>query len=1096
MVSKKITKSFLLTTLIIFLNHTINAQLWQKIEPEQLGKGEPTTKAENYSTYLLNEQLFDQVLTSIKKNQYAEVSFPDADDKWIKFKVWESSVLSPKLAAKYPEIKTFTGKAINDPSCSVKFEKTPLGIYVMIFKPDGTSFVNSYSENDIYTLNSFSKSSYLKRAAKDQAEGKRKVHVCELNGGSKHTNSSNNSNRQSLPKLNGITSFLESGSNLRTYSLAITCTGEYASFHGGTVANALSAMAVTMNRVNGVYEREVACTMQLIGDNDELIFLNSNSDPYTNNSANAYLSEIADEIDKIVPNNSYDIGHGFSTGAGGLANLGVVCNSGSKYGVTGTNSPVGDPYDIDFVAHELGHQFGGHHTFNGSSSSCELNISLGHNYEPGSGSTIQAYAGICSPQNIQNNSNDYFHTHSFEEMVTHTTVGSGASCAAVSVTNNNVPSVSALETNLALPISTPFKLTAEGADLDGNNLTYCWEQYDIGPQGHPNKPSGDAVIFRSYSPTASPTRFFPRLQDIVNNTQTLGELLPDYSRNLNFRVTVRDDHPIAGGVTFDEAYFSVTEQAGPFLVTSPNTNIAVNINDDYEVTWDVANTNQAPVSCSKVNILLSTDGGFTYPYTLLTETENDGVANVIIPPYPTANARIMVEAVGNVFFDISNQNFTITSSGVDFAIDLDDNDLTICANTQIETSFEVLPIGGFNNDVNLSVDGLPQGVNANLNTTVASVGEEVELTISADLSALAGNYIVEVVAESGGTTHRYPLLLRLYGALATHELLSPLNGETGVLVRPTLSWERVNGGGTYKVFIATDEAFNNLVYESTEIGDTTHTLILSLEIETEHFWKVEASNPCAPTVTTETRSFTTMGVTCRSFNSDDVNWIIPDFDLSGLVSDLEVSIGDAELVAVNVINLSGEHPFVSDLSFTLIAPDDTEVLLAAGLCEASVDYNLGFSDEGVSQSNVTCPITSGTVYTPVVSLSGLSGKNPNGMWHLKIVDQFELDEGNLRSWGLEICYIDETTSVHTSSEFRNNISLYPNPAKGVVSIASGNINGEIEKVQIIDALGVLIIDASGIELGKEINIKGLSSGVYFAKVYIEGAIYTQSLLVE
>jgi hypothetical protein len=463
----------------------------------------------------------------------------------------------------------------------------------------------------------------------------------------------------------GTTSFARdtpqklSGGTLRSYRLAMAATGEYTAFHGGTVALGQAAIVTAMNRVNGIYESEVAIRMVLVANNDLLVYTNGATDPYTNFNGSAMLLENQANIDNVIGSANYDVGHVFSTGGGGIAFLGSPCNAIIKArGVTGLPSPIGDPFYVDFVAHELGHQWSGNHTFNGSSSNCASARNGSTAYEPGSGSTIQAYAGICPPQDIQFNSDDYFHGVSFDEMVAYSTTGGGNSCASQAATGNTAPVVEAGPA-FTIPISTPFELCGSGSDADGDALTFGWEQFNLGPAGHPDSPAGDAPIFRSFTPVTSSCRSFPQLSDIVNNTQTMGELLPDYSRTLTFRLTARDNKTGGGGVNNDSVNIVVSDTAGPFLVTFPNTAVSLSGASSMTATWNKSNTDIAPVNCSSVDVLLSNDGGTNYQLELLRNTPNDGAEPLFLPSFDTSNARIKIRCSDNIFFDISNVNFTI-----------------------------------------------------------------------------------------------------------------------------------------------------------------------------------------------------------------------------------------------------------------------------------------------------------------------------------------------------------------------------------------------------------------------------------------------------
>jgi hypothetical protein len=605
-------------------------------------------------TVALDRAALDAVLAEAPMEKTVEareravrLSLPLPDGSFSIFRIEESPVMAPELSAKYPKIRTYSGKAEDVRAWSVRCDATPAGFHAMIFTPSGTVFIDPYRQADTVHYSCY----YRKDLLPDEARS----FQCE--GAIDDIGSGDDIDRRL--SLGGTLS----GSQLRTYRLAVATTGEYTAFHGGTVAAGMAAVVTAVNRVVGVYEKEVAVRMVLVAHNDTLIYTNASTDPYTNSSGSTMLGQNQTTIDAIIGSGNYDVGHVFSTGGGGIAGLGVVCRAGNKArGVTGLSSPIGDPFYIDYVAHEMGHQFGGNHTFNGTAGSCGGgNRSAANAYEPGSGTTIMAYAGICGAHNTQNNSDAYFHGRSIDEVVTYTTAGSGNSCPVVTATGNLEPAVSVPPGGFTIPKSTPFTLTGSAIDPDGDSMTYCWEEFDLGAGGDPNAPVGNAPIFRSFLPVAGASRTFPKLSNILGNTQTIGELLPAYGRTLTFRLTARDNRGGGGGVGKATTTFSVTDSAGPFLVTFPNTAMSFIGGGTCTVTWNVAGTDVPPVNCSAVNILISTNGGNSFPITLAAGTPNDGSEQVILPSLATVAARIKVEAAGNVFFDLSNVNFTITS---------------------------------------------------------------------------------------------------------------------------------------------------------------------------------------------------------------------------------------------------------------------------------------------------------------------------------------------------------------------------------------------------------------------------------------------------
>jgi hypothetical protein len=481
-----------------------------------------------------------------------------------------------------------------------------------------------------------------------------------------------------------------SGTQLRTYRLALAATNEYAVAVGGnTIAGTLAAQVLIMNRVNGVYERDLAIRMVMVANNDLIVYAGDNmscnagactsaTDPYANNNGSTMLTQNQQNLDSVIMAANYDIGHVFSTGGGGVASLRVPCTASKARGVTGLTNPVGDAFAIDYVAHEMGHQWGGNHTFNGCGTSQRSSTAA---FEPGSGITIMAYAGICSTQDLERHSIDTFHVRSLEEIVTYSQTGNGNSCAVTTSTGNTPPTISAVGgSSFNIPKQTPFALTATGTDVNDDSITYDWQEYDLGPNSTavPNTDSdGNArPIFRQYNPTAGGTRYFPSLQYILNNANVpptsydcgrttlcmTGELLPTITRTMTFQAVARDNHAISGGINTVTATVAVDGNSGPFVITAPNTNVTLAVGSSLNVTWNVANTTAAPVSAANVKISLSTDGGQTFPTVLAASTPNDGSQSISIPNTPTTTARIKIEAVGNIFFDINDLNFTISNA--------------------------------------------------------------------------------------------------------------------------------------------------------------------------------------------------------------------------------------------------------------------------------------------------------------------------------------------------------------------------------------------------------------------------------------------------
>ncbi|WP_343643447.1 reprolysin-like metallopeptidase [Chryseobacterium sp.] len=652
----KIKQLFYLGIFIISVS-TGKAQDFFTVISERSIKADPknrTVQPEKALTYTLDVAGMKSYFNSVpelkdsdRKDNAPIIVLPMPDGTKAKFRIWKSSVMAPGLASQFPQIVTFTGQGIDDKYATIKLDFTELGFHAQIKSiVAGDSYIDPYAKQDISNYIIYKKSDLIDKNPRS----------CGVKDEDDSPLGKKNAQKTVAPSV---------GNQIRVFRLAVACTGEYAVAATGTatptVAQTLSAIVTSVNRVNGVYEQEVASRLVLVDNEANVVFTNAATDPFNgNNNASTLINESQTQIDLLIGNANYDIGHTFSTGGGGLAGLGVICNATNKgRGITGSPNPVGDPYDIDYVAHEVGHQFGGPHTFNAITGSCNGNRSASNAVEPGSGITIMAYAGICgSTNNLAPNSIPTFHTKSYQSI---TTKVQSTTCQVTLPVNNFAPTVNA-GGDYTIPKSTPFRLEGSATDIDNNPLTYSWEQNDVGPAGDWNAPTGNAPLFRSYVPVTVPYRYFPKLTDVINGTISKGEVRPSYARTMEFRLTVRDNNAGCAGVANDDAVITVDGNSGPFNVTAPATAVSWAGNSTQTVTWDVANTTAFPVNAATVNIYLSTDGGLTYPTLILASTPNDGSEAVTIPNVNTTQARIMVAAETNVFYNINPVNFTITQT--------------------------------------------------------------------------------------------------------------------------------------------------------------------------------------------------------------------------------------------------------------------------------------------------------------------------------------------------------------------------------------------------------------------------------------------------
>ena len=582
------------------------------------------------------------------------ISIPNEDGIMERFRVFENSNMDPQLSAQFPDIKSYIGIGVESPTTTVYFSISPLGFKSMTLSADKSAIFIEPISQDLKTYSVYKKSdkiaslSAFECAVLDDVKG-------TINPNTLRPNADDGT--------------------LRTYRLAMSVTGEYTTYFGGTKALALAAINNTMTRVNGVFEKDFAVRMVLIATNDAVIFTNATTDPYsvaTAGSGGAWNQELQTTLTNTIGSANYDIGHlfGASGGGGNAGCIGCVCINptsgvplGKGSGFTSPNNaiPSGDTFDIDYVAHEMGHQFGANHTWTHGG-----NEGSGTQMEPGSGSTIMGYAGITN-LDVQSNSDAYFHSVSIQQVTNYIKT---TSCQTNTATGNSIPVVNA-GLDFTIPKSTPFLLTGSATDANGDVLTYNWEQFNNQTTAAaPSATKTTGVNFRSYLSSTSTSRSFPKISSVLTGaTTTAGseltvEALSSVARTMNFRLTVRDNRAGGSGNNSDDMILTVNATAGPFSVNVPNTAVTYVGGSAQTITWAVAGTTANGVNCANVDILISTNGGTSFT-TLLAATPNDGTQAVTIPNIAGTTNRIMVRGTNHIFYDISNTNFTITAASAD-----------------------------------------------------------------------------------------------------------------------------------------------------------------------------------------------------------------------------------------------------------------------------------------------------------------------------------------------------------------------------------------------------------------------------------------------
>ncbi|MDC1520608.1 M12 family metallo-peptidase, partial [Polaribacter sp.] len=1060
---KKITLTFLLC-LTVSISFS-QSKIWKTTTEKGEFQGHSIEKldANNSAVLALDFVAFQQQLENAPLRGVAArvsktlISLPNNKGVMQAFNMIEAPVFSASLSAKYPAIKSYIGYSTDNSGAVVRMSVSPKGVQTMISYRDQPTVYMQPLKDDVDNYIVYNRRSKINLPKED--------FICTT--------------ADELVKDTGLDMVTQRDADdqtLRKFRLAISVNGEYTAYHGGTVAGALAAINATMARVNAVFETDMAVTFE-VQDFPELIYTDAGTDPYSG-SLSAWNVELQNTLTSTIGNAAYDIGHmfGASGGGGNAGCIGCVCvddsastsdkNKGAGITSPADGIPEGDNFDIDYVAHEIGHQMGANHTFSHSTEGAGVNA------EPGSGSTIMGYAGITGSNNVVLHSDAYFHYHSIRQITDNVTNTRTCWQENDPVTLTNNPPNANAGNDYTIPQGTAYVLRGTATDADeDDDLLYCWEGTDSGQvtsaQFGPTRTIGSMA--RSLAPTSSPNRYIPKLSRVVSGdlTQTnpiinsAWETVASVSRDLNWALTVRDRASSATGLngqsSFDLMKITVDDTSGPFAITSQTTAEEWDAGSTKTITWDVAGTASGAVNTPKVNILLSTDGGLTFPYTLGSDVDNNGTYTFTVPVTgegDTTEARIIVEGKDNIFYAMNATNFTIKES--EFAIAVSNPALDVCAPDDAVYNFTYNTFLGFTGTTTFSADGLPTGATATFSPATATAdGTEVTATISGIGSVSVGQYSFKITGTSDAITKESDVTLGVYsGSPEAITLTAPSDGNTGVSLTPTLTWEADANAASYDVEIATDSAFTGIVASE---NVTTNSYNLSgLEQTITYFWRVKGRSICGDGVFSPTFSFTTISCTvCESVGNTtyQTSTTLVQFNTIDNPSAKPSGYSDYTAIATTVkkgdtheltINVNTDGNFTVHTVVWIDWNQDCDFL------DTGENFDLGDALNTADGATTLSPLS-------ITIPEGAS----LGSTTMRVSTKYSTDPASCTDATFDGEVEDYTVTVEeataTIEDFAfSGFNLYPNPSKGTFNLNFDVVNTEKVVVQLFDIRGRLI----------------------------------------
>ncbi len=1085
--------------LLVFISITLFAygqkQFWSQSQIETALPVHSTwNQIANLKTFQLDHEgfrryLIQNVAAEAAKAKPFPVALPMPDGKLRTFYITESAVMETELAAKFPEIKSYKG---TDGFNYMRMSISPFGFQAYVLTPEGDIIIEAIDKKNLQQFGVFNSKDLNIDLPTNLACGTANLANVEKP-------IADDLKQDISPR--SAASLVGMPVDLRTYRLAISCTGEWGErpdLGGGSVASAIAKMVASLDYINAVYEKDVAIHMNLIANNDLLIYLDGSLDPFLVPTVGGQLlGANTGVVNAKVGAASYDFGHIYTIGCsdvGGIASLGSVCSGNKAAGVTCWYTSDIAYVTQRIVCHEMGHQFEASHTF----SNCNGNES-GTSYEPGSGTSIMSYSGLCGADlNVETGNlphPNYFHINSVERILNFSRRG-GGTCGKSTATGNSFPDPEILfPSGLYIPIRTPFILRGQATDMEKDSMSYNWEQYDAGGYGPVlGQPSltEEGPLFKSVFPGSNPNRVVPVWNTVLNRGNfERTEVLPTVSREINFRFNVRDNHPGAGGTAWKETFFRSLESAGPFTVTYPNypQTDTLFVGVCNKIQWDEANTFNSLVNCKKVNIYLMpnrTNPNILIP--LVMNTDNDGQELVDIPDTLAGliRSRIMVEAADNIFFDVSDADIRIVkpiSQKLNFGVS--PNNLTFCVPNSTDIQIRTCASSNFSGNVQLYVEsGLPDDARYNFQNSTLEANDQTILHLDFSDVRTSGitNLVIAAVTSAGDTIReviRLDLVSVDYSDLKT---IYPANGLSGLSQSIEFQWNRSINASTYTLEVATSPAFGNtIIYTIGGLTGTSFKPNVLFDENKLYFWRIIPSNRCGFGAPSIPSPFHTVNKSCEAIQypgnvlsrrANQTGFMLTPIRDAGIISDVNIKNFKASAIGVNSVTL------------VLVSPSGTRARLFDRNCGVTDQFDCSFDDDGtftlINPSNA-CPPTQGKLIKPLESLSKFNGEDKKGDWKLEVATDHLLSGfADFKSFSLDICselIVNDPFLVH-------NLGLYMNvgETKGIgqdllLSQDNDNTASELKyTIVVIPQRGDLLINGVAATYGSKFTQKDIDDG--------------------